>query len=497
MRRIVSIGFASSILVATLGSPAGADPSNDAFADAIVVDAVPFSYETDTNGAGTEAGEPSLCGEPEHGSTVWFRYAPSADALVLATTRESLFDTMIAVYRGDALASLDPVACDDDAGPGLTSLVEFSAQAGLTYSIQVGGYFADAGLLRFQLNNPGRVTGTVRDRDGAPLEGICVNAYLQGDYYLEHVASDMTSSAGTYELALAGGPVLIRFDDCGAGLFIGEWYDDAASFDLADPVAVIGGGTTAGIDAVLARAGSISGIVTDAAGKPIRDICVDVHDATGDVAYGYTDRSGLYDVSGLAAGTYNVRFEDCEHYPAVWSGEWYADAQNIVAATPVAVAEGTDTGRIDAVLSLRPRPDIAITGVRVENVPLQAGDQPLPAGTGWTRNVHVGFSNVGDDVSGEVRVTAQACPRTAGSCRTLRTFYVGDVAPGEALERTARWNGFGSIGDWRVTVVADTEDDRDWDNNAIDEDAYVLVGGTGFGVNACERIVFGFNPCVL
>ena len=54
-------------------------------------------------------------------------------------TLGSNFDTVLAVYTGNALNNLVMVGCDDDAAGGRQSRVTFTATAGTTYRVQVGG----------------------------------------------------------------------------------------------------------------------------------------------------------------------------------------------------------------------------------------------------------------------------------------------------------------------------------------------------------------------
>jgi hypothetical protein len=126
--------------------------ANDNCASAISVNACPFTDSKDTSGAGDEAGEPqSTC--TLQANSVWYTLPASANTrLVKVSTCTSDFDTAIMVYQvtgaACAFAGFVPVGCNDDfCGNGLQSTVDFTADPGQTYKIQVGGFDGDTGNL--------------------------------------------------------------------------------------------------------------------------------------------------------------------------------------------------------------------------------------------------------------------------------------------------------------------------------------------------------------
>jgi hypothetical protein len=125
--------------------PKGAGPSNDQFAGATPVQAVPAQFTQNTIGATTEGGEPTNpCGQI--GKTVWFKLVAPAPGGVSVDTFGSSFDTMLAVYTGTSLADLVPVACNDDTN-GRQSRVVFATTPGTSYYVQAGGSFGNSGNL--------------------------------------------------------------------------------------------------------------------------------------------------------------------------------------------------------------------------------------------------------------------------------------------------------------------------------------------------------------
>ena len=108
-------------------------------------------------GATTEPGEPLHAGVPG-GHSVWFSWTPLLSGVVTFTTAGSSFDTLLAVYTGNTLTNLTPIASDDDSGGFYTSSVTFNAVAGTEYSIAVDGAYGAQGNIilnsSFQLLAP-------------------------------------------------------------------------------------------------------------------------------------------------------------------------------------------------------------------------------------------------------------------------------------------------------------------------------------------------------
>jgi hypothetical protein len=122
-----------------------APPANDDFANAIVVGALPYSNSQTTVDATLEFDEQQPCGV---GSTVWYSFTPTTSGIFEVDTLGSNFDTIVAVYTGNAVNALTLVGCDDDGGSlGGASKLSFFASAGSTYHIQAGGFVGHQGNL--------------------------------------------------------------------------------------------------------------------------------------------------------------------------------------------------------------------------------------------------------------------------------------------------------------------------------------------------------------
>jgi len=197
------------------------------------------------------------------------------------------------------------------------------------------------------LTEGGSIAGRVTDESGTPVPFGCVVAVdRDGDY----AGYGDTDGSGDYEvLGLHAGSYRVRFGDCDAGELAAEWYDDRPDRATADEVTVTDGARTSGIDARLGPGGSISGRVTDRGGEALPYIYVGVYDpAEDELAWGFTDEDGTYEVGGLPAGEHRVTFEDWDQ--DLYTAEWYDDRGSFAAATPVSLASGGRVDGIDAVL---------------------------------------------------------------------------------------------------------------------------------------------------
>ncbi|MFA5862037.1 MAG: S8 family serine peptidase [Candidatus Thermoplasmatota archaeon] len=123
-------------------------PTGNCFSTAVGITSVPYSQSKSTSGATLETSEPRPCGSI--GATVWYTYTPSTSGSKTTDTMGSGFDTVLAVYTGSSLTGLTNVGCNDDiSGSDLDSRVTWTATAGTTYRIQVGGYNSATGSLVF------------------------------------------------------------------------------------------------------------------------------------------------------------------------------------------------------------------------------------------------------------------------------------------------------------------------------------------------------------
>ena len=135
-------GYAAAAGNVSLGLifTAGASvPANDNFADATILTGSVASANGSNGATSRQTGEPAHASNRASHS-VWFRWTAPSSGLVFVSTIGSSFDTVLAVYTGSTLASLQPVSSDDDSGGNSTSLVGFNATTGTVYSFAVDGY---------------------------------------------------------------------------------------------------------------------------------------------------------------------------------------------------------------------------------------------------------------------------------------------------------------------------------------------------------------------
>jgi subtilisin family serine protease len=132
-------------------------PENDDFGSSIKLSTRGASFVTNTRFATLQANE------PEHGNvfggdkSLWWTWTPSSDNIAFIDTSGSDFDTVIAVYTGNSLNGLEPVASINNIGAKLDAFLTFPAQRGVGYRISISGANADAsGTLRMRLTPNGQ-----------------------------------------------------------------------------------------------------------------------------------------------------------------------------------------------------------------------------------------------------------------------------------------------------------------------------------------------------
>ncbi len=245
--------------------------------------------------------------------------------------------------------------------PVLPCVMSRTVQGDTDVVISVAG--ETSGIFSFGTPAGGVIRGSVTaDVGGAALAGICVFGDVAGS-----TAAAVTTAVGTYALGLGlAGDVKVSFQDCAdpvSPAYATEWYDNVPDAGAATTVAVSGGAIVSGIDASLAPAASIRGVVTDGStGLPfvgpdqapgVEGLCANA------VAGGYrvgppawVQADGTYRLVGLSAGTFTVLVGPCGNEPAPGSyvPTWYDAAAGSVQpadAAGVVVTTGGETAGID------------------------------------------------------------------------------------------------------------------------------------------------------
>jgi hypothetical protein len=386
--------------IAALPQPAfAAAPSNDNFADRTAITASPFTDSQDTTDATEEADEPRpRCAHIA--KSVWYEFTPSTDGVFQVDTFGSDFDTAVAIWTGEALSSLTQEGCDDDSGPGVESMVTFSASAGTTYFIQAGGYDDfEAGALTLSLGVPtsGSISGKVTTSNGgAPLPETCVQIRSAGDGWGGWWAQ--TSSSGRYTIGgLPDGTYQVRFyDRCDNQRdHTEEWFDNQPTQATATETVLASPEAITGIDAELTALplGFISGTVTSSRGGPLPDICVEVYNSDGEY-FGFTETtsSGSY-TFGVPDGTYKVSFFDGCDDRRDHEDEWFDDQPHSWTATEVTVASPSTTPGIDAELTARGSISGTVTsdtGEPLSDICIDVYDTTTGEWAGWAETASSG-----------------------------------------------------------------------------------------------------------
>ena len=128
-------------------------PTNDYFASRIPLAGSFVTVSTANFLATKEPGEQNHAANAG-GKSLWWSWTALASGNVTISTIGSGFDTLLAVYAGNSIAQLSPIAMDDDSGGNLTSSVSFIAVPNVTYQIAVDGYNGASGAIQLNITMP-------------------------------------------------------------------------------------------------------------------------------------------------------------------------------------------------------------------------------------------------------------------------------------------------------------------------------------------------------
>ena len=145
-----------------------ADPANDHFARAEVLDGDSGEVLGNSRSATKQFGEPLHAGNLG-GRSLWYSYTPSEDGELDLLTRGSNFDTLLSVYNGEKVTALELVEANDDMAPGTgVSRVTIAVKAGVNYSIAVDGFSDQNGrvILRYEFTPGGIFNVAVSSSEG-------------------------------------------------------------------------------------------------------------------------------------------------------------------------------------------------------------------------------------------------------------------------------------------------------------------------------------------
>ncbi|HTW17577.1 MAG TPA: carboxypeptidase regulatory-like domain-containing protein [Nocardioides sp.] len=164
----------------------------------------------------------------------------------------------------------------------------------------------------------------------------------------DHLRTLHTDGAGnTFSTGVEDGVYKLSIEDEDDERYATEWYDDASSLETATEIVVDGGSVDLG-EIELAPRPAITGRVTDAAGKPVRNVRVATYDPEvpwdGYRDSSWTDRQGRFHLTP-EDGDWLVEFRDDRDEYAT---EWYGDAPTAEGATVVSFSgeESVDLGTV-------------------------------------------------------------------------------------------------------------------------------------------------------
>lgn len=229
-----------------------------------------------------------------------------------------------------------------------------------------------------ELSEGGEIRGTVTDDlRNLPIAGVEVCAESTASLYVEEGCA-VTDAEGDYTIfGLAASSYAVEF--WARPNFLTEWWSDQPSYGSADPVDVVPGEVVEDVDAALVPTAQITGKVTDSiSGAPVPEIGACVFEVVTEFIgeCGESDRAGNYRISGVAPGSYTVRFFAFGPYSPTWyTGSLCAEEPKAIAAAP-----GAETRGIDVQLTPQPfSPDCS------PPVPLRPSPPPLEVLDVWSR----------------------------------------------------------------------------------------------------------------
>lgn len=127
------------------------NPPNDFFVNAIALTGAAGTNSVSTLQATKEVNEPVHAGNAG-GKSAWWTYQPATDGLLVLSTTNSSFDTLLALYTGSSLNALKLIADNDDAGnaAGGASTLAAAVRANQIYRIAVDGFDGAGGAATLQ-----------------------------------------------------------------------------------------------------------------------------------------------------------------------------------------------------------------------------------------------------------------------------------------------------------------------------------------------------------
>lgn len=210
---------------------------------------------------------------------------------------------------------------------------------------------SEADSINFELQRAAVITGRVFGPDGLPEMAVDIDlfAWETGERLAQN---SMTDENGNFALTrLPAGDYFLRADPEEATGLASLYNGAAIDEDFAPVVTVAEGELRTGTNFHLNTAGSISGVIRDAAGSPVQGIDLDLWEATTVTRLGYsaeTDVNGAYRIDGLNPGTYLIRADPVEAQG--YARTYYSSGISLASCLPIAVSGGAVSDSVNFVL---------------------------------------------------------------------------------------------------------------------------------------------------
>jgi hypothetical protein len=204
----------------------------------------------------------------------------------------------------------------------------------------------------------GAISGVVTSSSGEELGDVRVMAYQVGQSAgaWDYTTDTYAAADGSYQITgLTSGAYRLGFVDEG-GPHLPEYYDNAKTVQAATSITVVDGQVTSGRNIALVTFGRITGRVTRTDGDGQYNILVEaVVPRQGGgwtpVVGDETDDDGFYELAGLEAGTYRVKFSNSgANFIEKYLPESYDDVATTDEAEDIVVVDGATVSDIDAEL---------------------------------------------------------------------------------------------------------------------------------------------------
>jgi hypothetical protein len=247
-----------------------------------------------------------------------------------------------------------------------------STNRGSASTVSVTDLIDTPGISFSLSSGAGSISGSVvRQSNGVGIQDVTITAYLIVDNGYFYIAWVKTDPSGNYSIpGLAPGSLYYLKTSNSFG-YVNEYYDNAEISGTAVAVTVTASTNTPDKNFSLDLGGSISGRVTNPEGVGLANIRIDAFRPINffNTTYSFTDSSGYYTITGLAAGYHYVGTN--QNNNDNYNDHFYPNNQDPI-AVPVALA--TDTPNINLSLALggsilgRVTRDSDGTGIQSANV---------------------------------------------------------------------------------------------------------------------------------